>query len=98
MREDSEWNQGHIENATHIPLTELPNRLEELNADCEIVFQCRSGTRSSIGLGAASEKGFSNLTNLEGGIEGWQACGLPLVNADAVEITETSELPQTEGA
>lgn len=74
-REQHEWDAGHIEGATLIPLSQFPELYEEKlkNNEAEIVIQCRSGKRSLNACLFLEEKGFSNLTNLENGIIGWQA-------------------------
>ena len=41
---------------------------------------CHSGRRSGIAVGKMADAGFTKLFNLDGGIQVWQAAGLPLVN------------------
>ena len=50
VREPYEWDAGHIDGARHIPLGELPNRLDEVPRDADIVVYCRSGGRSARAL------------------------------------------------
>ena len=45
VREPSEWQEGHINNAIQIPLGSLPKRLAELDREREIITVCRSGQR-----------------------------------------------------
>ncbi|MFD0679525.1 MULTISPECIES: rhodanese-like domain-containing protein [unclassified Paenibacillus] len=47
VRESQEWEEGHIPEATHIPLGELEERHMELNKEQEMVVVCRSGNRSA---------------------------------------------------
>lgn len=55
-----------------IPLRELPNRVDELNSDDEIIIYCRSGKRSHIAVNYLRDvKGFSNVKNLTDGILEW---------------------------
>ncbi|MDA0322246.1 MAG: molybdopterin-synthase adenylyltransferase MoeB [Verrucomicrobia bacterium] len=56
---------------TLIPLSELPERLGELNKDDEIVVHCKLGGRSANAVAYMSDQGFTNVTNLEGGISAW---------------------------
>jgi adenylyltransferase/sulfurtransferase len=56
---------------TLIPLSELPERLGELNKDDEIVVHCKLGVRSAKAVAYMSDQGFTNVTNLEGGISAW---------------------------
>ena len=81
-REQSEWDEAHIEAARFIPLSELESRVEEIR-DLEeqpIVLQCRSGKRSMKACIFLQGEGFSNLTNLEDGILGWIENRYPVVN------------------
>lgn len=52
----------------HIPLDELPNRLEELDSSRAIVVYCRSGSRSETAVRYLMQEGFVHVRNLEGGI------------------------------
>jgi rhodanese-related sulfurtransferase len=85
VREPDEWQAGHIEGAVHIPLSQLPTRVEELSPDDEIVVVCRSGGRSSRAAGWLSQNGFDVL-NLDGGMVAWAASGQKMVS-------ETGEAP-----
>ena len=57
---------GHL-----IPLGDLPNRLRELEPGRETVVHCRSGVRSAKAVFQLQRAGFSNVTNLQGGILAW---------------------------
>ena len=46
VREDDEWSAGHIDGAKHIPLSQVPARLGELDRDRTVVTVCRSGGRA----------------------------------------------------
>src|SRR6185436_18048803 len=47
VREPYEWDTGHIASAQHIPMGQIPKRLEEIPRDAEVVMICRSGARSA---------------------------------------------------
>ncbi len=83
VRQDYEWEAGHISGATHIPLEQLPSRAEEFDRGQPIVFQCRSGSRSSFATAAFREAGFQAF-NLEGGLQAWVEDGQPIEPADGV--------------
>jgi rhodanese-related sulfurtransferase len=55
----------------HIPMGELPNRLNELDPQREIVVICRSGGRSLQVAQFLSAQGFAAVSNLAGGILAW---------------------------
>jgi sulfur-carrier protein adenylyltransferase/sulfurtransferase len=71
VREPYEWDIAHLPGAKLIPLGTVGARSEELDPDAEIILQCRSGKRSADALAILHEKGFTNLTNLKGGILAW---------------------------
>lgn len=80
VREPSEWEQGHIPEATLIPLGQLESRLNELPKDQEIVVVCRSGNRSATGRDILLQAGFPQVTSMAGGMNDWTAQGLPTVD------------------
>lgn len=82
VREPQEWEAGHIPDATLIPLAELENRVGELPTDQEIVVVCRSGNRSAQGRDILKEAGFNRVTSMAGGMNDWQAEGLPVVTGE----------------
>jgi len=82
VRTASEWEQdGHLENATLIPHTELENRENELpeDKDALILLYCRSGNRSQDAAQTLQAMGFTNLIELESGITGWKNAGMNVV-------------------
>ncbi len=83
VREDDEFSNGRSADAVHIRLSELPDRLDELPRDRQIVCTCRSGGRSGRATEFLLAQGF-DVVNLEGGMLAWQEAGIPMV-ADAGE-------------
>ncbi len=80
VREPSEWNQFHIPGATLIPLGELPNRLNEVPKDRDVVVVCRTGHRSAQGRDILINAGYTRVTSMAGGVTQWQAQGLPIAS------------------
>ncbi|MEA4906255.1 MAG: rhodanese-like domain-containing protein [Anaerolineaceae bacterium] len=78
VRQPEEWQQVHIPGATLIPLGELPDRLDEVPQDQEVVVVCRSGNRSAQGRDILRSAGFEQVTSMAGGVTQWQAQGLPV--------------------
>ncbi len=81
VRARSEWDEGHLPNATHTMLGFLPRRISEIPADKPIVVQCRSGARSAIAASVLQASGLTNVINLSGGLQAWQRADLPTVSA-----------------
>ena len=78
VRRSREWNDFHIKGSTHIPLAELPERLNQLDRGAEWVVVCASGYRSSIAGSVLQRAGFERVANGVGGIDAWRAVGLPV--------------------
>ena len=80
VREDREYQDGHILDAIHIPLTKLAGRLDELGdlKNRPVVISCRSGHRSATACAQLRKNGFETVYNLKGGVMAWQNAGLPL--------------------
>jgi len=76
VREEYEFDEFNI-GATLIPLGELPDRLEEIEAwkDQEILIHCRSGARSGRAKEYLISEGYTNVRNVLGGMLAWQAAG-----------------------
>ena len=73
MREPAEYERARIEGSLLIPLGQLESRLGEL-ADWKerpIVVSCHVGGRSARACRLLLERGFRDVTNLDGGIEAW---------------------------
>lgn len=81
VREPSEYREGHILNAKHIPLGQLASRLGELEKfkARPLVVNCRMGQRSASACSILHKAGFSQVNNLRGGIEAWRGASLPVV-------------------
>ena len=71
VREPYEWNVGHIESAQHIPMQQIPRRLDEIPREAEVIMICRSGSRSAQVQHYLQQQGFTNVKNLVGGMQRW---------------------------
>ena len=78
VRERDEWDAGHVPEALHIPLGELPGRVAEVPVDGRIMVVCHSGTRSARATAWLNEAGY-DAVNVAGGMVDWQRAGLPVV-------------------
>jgi phage shock protein E len=75
VREDSEFQSGHIPGATLVPLGQIPDRLDEVPRDKTVIAVCRSGNRSSQATDFLRQQGFDNVHNMEGGMNAWSQAG-----------------------
>jgi rhodanese-related sulfurtransferase len=78
VREDDEWAARHPAGAVHAALSTLPASLSDL-PDGPLAFVCRTGTRSAQGGVQAIRAGRSSVYSVAGGLEAWEAAGLPVV-------------------
>jgi rhodanese-related sulfurtransferase len=80
VREQSEWSQGHLPGARHIPLADLPKYMQELekHRGHHVICQCASGMRSARAAASLKKAGFDKIYSLKGGINAWRSAGLPV--------------------
>ncbi len=69
VRNDEEWNNGHLDQAVNIPHGKLLNENIPFNKEDKIYVHCQSGVRSSIAVGILESKGYENVVNIR---EGYQ--------------------------
>lgn len=72
VREHFEYEVSNL-NGTHIPMGDIHSKLDELKEkkDEELIIMCRSGARSGNVTQFLEAQGFSNVSNLKGGITAW---------------------------
>lgn len=87
VREEKEYNEGHVTDSRHIPLSKLKGKIEELESykGKPILALCRSGSRSGVACGMLRKEQFEQVYNLKGGVMAWQNAGLPLSRDDNKE-------------
>jgi molybdopterin/thiamine biosynthesis adenylyltransferase/rhodanese-related sulfurtransferase len=71
VREPVEYEINRIEGSKLIPLSKLPEKVNELDQTREIVLYCKMGGRSARGVQLLRELGFTRVKNLAGGIDAW---------------------------
>lgn len=71
VRQPSEYKQSHIPGALLIPLSELPDRLSELDSQIPVITYCRSGKRSLAASFFLKDSGFSDVYSIKGGMNAW---------------------------
>lgn len=71
VREPWEFEVARIEGSRLIPMNDLPERVSELDPDSEIVVICHHGARSAFVTQSLERSGFTNVSNLEGGLDAY---------------------------
>jgi len=81
VREPGEYAAGHAPNAKLIPLGQVSSRLKEIEAykDKPIVVMCRSGRRSAQAVAILQKAGYTQVSNVKGGITAWEGDGLEVI-------------------
>lgn len=80
VRTPHEREQKCIHGSVHIPLNHLTERVAELPKNRPLLLYCAGGYRSSIGASLLQHCGFDQVSEIAGGIAGWEAVKLPLYN------------------
>ncbi len=78
VREAFEWADGHIEGALHIPLNDLPARVDELDPQARTLVVCSVGARSARATAWLNSLGH-DAANLAGGMDAWAGAQRPIV-------------------
>jgi len=71
VREPWEFAAAKIEGAILIPLATIPQSLDKLDRNAEIVCHCHHGMRSADATAFLQQQGFKSVKNLVGGIDAW---------------------------
>jgi hydroxyacylglutathione hydrolase len=88
VREPSEWEDGHIESALHLPMFEAVSRRAELPAGRPIAVLCAGGLRSSTVISALQRHGVGALHNVTGGMSAWVKAGYGVTRRAAPPSTK----------
>jgi len=88
VREQDEWDEGHIPGAVHVPRGHLESKIEAAAPDKAqpVVVYCAGGSRSAFAAKTLEELGYENVASLAGGFTDWKRSGFP------------TQLPHTLGA
>lgn len=81
VRTPGEFVSGHLVNALNIDVEggEFDAEIAKLDKSATYAVYCRSGRRSQVAIDRMKDAGFTNLFNLNAGVQEWAAAGLPLV-------------------
>ena len=83
VREQDEWEAGHVEGALHIPMGQVVARISEL-PDERLYVLCRVGGRSAQVVQYLVAQG-REAVNIDGGMYAWEAAGRPMVSGSGAE-------------
>lgn len=77
VREPAEWEEGHIVGAKHIPRGVLEVQASDQlpDKDASIVVHCALGGRGALAAKSLREMGYTNVSNMEGGVKTWRERG-----------------------
>lgn len=80
IRDGSDYKEGHIPQARHIPFAALKERMGELTkaGDKPIILYCRSGTTSQSACALLQKNGIAQAFSLNGGLPAWVDAHLPI--------------------
>ncbi|MFN8534070.1 MAG: MBL fold metallo-hydrolase [Dehalococcoidia bacterium] len=78
VREQNEWDEGHIAGAIHLPFHRIPSESGRLPSDRRLALICGGGTRSTIAASLLAGRGRRDLVNISDGMDGWRAAGYPI--------------------
>lgn len=84
VREDYEFEAGHVPGARHIPLAEIPMQYTELDPDEDTYVICRTGGRSAQAALWLTAQGFTAI-NVAGGSGAWIDAGKPIVSENGLD-------------
>ena len=81
VRDEAEFAAGHIQGAKNIPVAELAGRLKEIEKfkDKPVLVHCQRGMRAKTACGILKAHQFTQLNNLQGGLNAWVEAKLPLL-------------------
>ena len=79
VREQDEWEEGHIPDAVHLSRGTIELEIEEKVPDpnAMIICHCGGGGRSALVAETLQKMGYKNVHSMAGGLKAWKAAGLP---------------------
>ena len=78
VRENDEWQRGHAAGARHIPMGEVPARIDEIDPGAQLFVVCHLGGRSARVAQYLTQNGYAPI-NVSGGMQAWADAGRAVV-------------------
>lgn len=77
VREESEWQEGHLPGALHLGKGIIERDIEKRipDLDAEIVLYCGGGYRSALAAENLQRMGYTRVISMDGGFRGWKEAG-----------------------
>ncbi len=90
VREQNEWDEGHIEDAHFIPRGFLEIRVEKTlpERDKPLVVYCGGGVRSAMAAKTLHDMGYSNVVSMSGGFSRWRELDYPIMKPRVLSDVE----------
>ena len=81
VREDGEWQAGHLPGSRHLGRGVLERDVEKTIPDAArpIIVYCGGGYRSALAAESLASMGYTNVRSMAGGYRGWTEAKLPVV-------------------
>lgn len=80
VRGKTEFEAGHVKGAENNFVGTLPQNLDKIDRDKQVVIHCQAGDRSSVAYSVLRKNGFRNVKNYSGGMKEWKEKGNPIVS------------------
>ena len=80
VRGKTEFEEGHVEGAENVFVGTLPQNLDKISKEKQVVIHCQSGDRSAIAYSVLRRNGFSNVKNYSGGMKEWREKENPVIS------------------
>jgi len=79
VREDNEWEKGHVPGAVHMGRGVIERDIETQvpETSAKMILYCGGGFRSALVADNLQKMGYKNVESMDGGWKGWVAAGLP---------------------
>jgi hydroxyacylglutathione hydrolase len=79
VRDSKNWNSvGHIRNAHHRYVGEVPDHISEIPKNEPVVITCDAGYKGGLAASILARHGYTNMTNVLGGMTAWKRAGFPV--------------------
>ena len=80
VRGKTEFEEGHVEGAENVFVGTLPQNLDKISREKQVVIHCQSGDRSAIAYSVLRKNGFNNVKNYSGGMKEWREKENPVIS------------------